>query len=60
VCNVTVALIVLLKCLSAALYSPGLDWSGLRWRQVECSCERSNDPSVCMKCREFLNWLRDY
>jgi hypothetical protein len=37
----------------------GLDSSGSRYGQVACSCECGNEPSCSIKCREFLDQLRN-
>jgi hypothetical protein len=36
-----------------------LDESGSEWGQVACCCECVNEPSVCIKCGEFLDKLRN-
>jgi hypothetical protein len=37
-------------------------WTGLiclrRLGQLAIACERGNEPSGCIKCGEFLEWLR--
>jgi hypothetical protein len=37
----------------------GLDWSGSGWVQVESCCERGNEPSGSIKCRETTEWLHN-
>jgi hypothetical protein len=32
-------------------------WSGSGYGQVTGRCEYGNEPSVCIKCGEFLDWL---
>jgi hypothetical protein len=37
----------------------GMDWLDLAQDgQVVGSCECGNEPSGCIKCEEFLDWLR--
>jgi hypothetical protein len=35
-----------------------MDYRGPVLGQMAGSCEQSNEPSDCIKCREFLDWLR--
>jgi len=39
-------------------------WTGLIWLRMGTrsggSFGRGNEPSVFIKCREFLDWLRKY
>jgi len=35
-------------------------WTGLIWLRMGGSFGRGNELSVCIKCREFLDWLRKY
>jgi len=38
-------------------------WTGIFWLRVGTSdrvCENRNEPSGSIKCREFLDWMRNY
>ena len=35
----------------------GLDLTGPGWRQLADASECCNEPSVSVKCGEFLDWL---
>jgi hypothetical protein len=37
----------------------GLDWSGSRVGEVAGCCECGNELSACIKCGEFLEYLRN-
>jgi hypothetical protein len=51
--------IILNGSLRSGMGSCGLDCSGLGEGQMAGICECGNEPSVSIKCRKFLDWLRN-
>jgi hypothetical protein len=48
-----------LLCVLCPSLCVGLDLSVPGQRQVARFCDQDNEGSVSLKCREFLDWLRD-
>jgi hypothetical protein len=51
---------IILECILSQVGGKGLDWSGSEYGQVAGYCENITESLGSIKCKEFLDQLRNY